>query len=101
MRTGGTLPSVKEGQPLTFINDDAPVGPGIWHSITACKAPCNLETGIAYPLADADIPFDSGQLGTQGAPTTGHIDWSTPTTCLRAPTPTSVGSTRSCGVRSW
>ncbi len=64
MRTGGTLPSVKEGQPLTFINDDSPVGPGIWHSITACKAPCNLETGIAYPIADADIPFDSGQLGT-------------------------------------
>ena len=53
-------------------------GPGIWHSITR-KAPCNLETGIAYPLADADIPFDSGQLGTQGVPTTGHIDWSTPT----------------------
>jgi plastocyanin len=79
MRTGGTLPSVKQGQPLTFINDDSPVGPGIWHSITACKAPCNLETGIAYPIADADVPFDSGQLGTQGAPTTGHIDWSTPT----------------------
>jgi plastocyanin len=79
MRTGGNLPSVKEGQPLTFINDDSPVGPGIWHSITACRAPCNLETGIAYPIADADIPFDSGQLGTQGIPTTGHIDWSTPT----------------------
>ena len=79
MRTGGTLPSVTQGQPLTFINDDSPVGPGIWHSITACKAPCNLETGIAYPIADADIPFDSGQLGTQGVPTTGRIDWSTPT----------------------
>ena len=79
MRTAGTLPSVKQGQPLTFINDDSPVGPGIWHSITACAAPCNLETGIAYPLADADIPFDSGQLGTQGAPTAGRIDWTTPT----------------------
>jgi plastocyanin len=79
MRTGGTLPSVKQGQPLTFTNDDSPVGPGIWHSITACKAPCNLETGIAYPLADADIPFDSGQLGTQRVPTAGRIDWTTPT----------------------
>ncbi len=79
MRTGGDLPSVKHGEPLTFINDDSPVGPGIWHSITACKAPCNLETGIAYPIADADIPFDSGQLGTQGVPTTGSIEWSTPT----------------------
>ena len=38
----------------------------------------NLETGIAYPIADADIPFDSGQLGTQGAPTTGTVDWTVP-----------------------
>ena len=42
----------------------------------ARQIPCG---GIAYPIADADIPFDSGQLGTQGVPTAGHIEWSTPT----------------------
>ena len=35
----------------------------IWHTITACRAPCNLTTGISYPLADGSAGFDSGQLG--------------------------------------
>ena len=35
-------PRSRPGSELTFSNDDAPVGNGIWHSITACKAPCNL-----------------------------------------------------------
>ena len=35
----------------------------IWHTITACKAPCNGSTGIAYPLADGQVQFDSGELG--------------------------------------
>jgi plastocyanin len=33
---------------------------------------------VAYPIADADVPFDSGQLGIAGAPTTGHLTWTTP-----------------------
>ncbi len=73
-----TIPSVKAGQQLTFVNNDAPKLNGIWHSITACKAPCNKETGIAYPLADADVQFDSGQLGVAGPPTAGTISWQTP-----------------------
>jgi hypothetical protein len=52
---------------------------GIWHTITACKAPCTGDTGVAYPLADADIQFDSGQLGKAGVPTAGRLDWSIPT----------------------
>ena len=51
----------------------------MWHSITSCKAPCTASTGIAYPLADATVQFDSGQLGTAGAPTAGRDTWSTPT----------------------
>jgi plastocyanin len=51
----------------------------VWHSITACKAPCTASTGIAYPLADATVQFDSGQLGNAGAPTAGRDTWSTPT----------------------
>jgi plastocyanin len=72
------IPTVKAGGTLTFRNDDAPLGPGIWHSITACEAPCNKATGIAYPLADGDVSFDSGQLGTGGPPTAGRVDWQTP-----------------------
>jgi plastocyanin len=74
----GTLPTVKAGQQLTFFNQDAPKEAGIWHSLTACKAPCNKATGIAYPIADADVGFDSGQLGKAGEPTAGTLSWKTP-----------------------
>ena len=50
---------------------------GVWHTITACAAPCNASTGVAYPLADAAIPFDSGQLGVAGPPTAGRVTWTT------------------------
>jgi plastocyanin len=72
------IPTVQQGQSLLFVNKDAPTGIGIWHSITACKAPCNQATGIAYPLADGDVTFDSGQLGQAGPPTAGRLDWPTP-----------------------
>jgi plastocyanin len=73
----GKVPTVTEGQQITFDNFDAG-DQNVWHSITACKAPCTGTTGIAYPLADADVQFDSGQLGTGGAPTSGSTTWSTP-----------------------
>ena len=60
-------PTVRPGGTLTFRNLDSPRGQdpatAIYHTITACKAPCNKSTGIAYPLADASRPFDSGELG--------------------------------------
>lgn len=75
-----TVPTIKAGQSLRFDNSiDAPLEKGIWHTITACKAPCDGATGVAYPLADADISFDSGELGDAGPPTAGRLDWSTPT----------------------
>lgn len=52
---------VHQGQSLTFVNDDA--GKNIFHTITACKLPCNRSTGIAYPLANGPVQFDSGELG--------------------------------------
>jgi plastocyanin len=73
----GTIPTVTEGQSITFDNFDA-ADQNVWHSITACKAPCTASTGIAYPLADADVQFDSGQLGDAGQPTSGSTTWSTP-----------------------
>jgi plastocyanin len=57
----GRPPVVSAGSSFTFFNEDAPRQ--IEHTITACQAPCNRTTGIAYPLADADVMFDSGQLG--------------------------------------
>jgi plastocyanin len=74
---GGKIPTVTEGQTITFDNFDAGQQ-NVWHSITACKEPCTGSTGVAYPLADADVQFDSGQLGTAGQPTAGRDTWSTP-----------------------
>ncbi len=60
-------PTVKPGGTVSFTNLDAVEGAPdteqVWHSITACKAPCNRDSGIGYPLADGPIDFDSGQLG--------------------------------------
>jgi plastocyanin len=74
-----SIPTVKPGESITFDNVDAPKENGIWHTITSCKAPCTQSTGIAFPRADADIQFDSGQLGVAGPPTAGRTTWQTPT----------------------
>jgi len=77
--SAGRPPIVKQGQSLTFRNlDDDQT---IWHTITACKAPCNKRTGIAYPLADGPVEFDSGELGTGPAGRTAaanRLTWETP-----------------------
>ena len=54
-------PAIRRGSSLRFVNRDA--GKGILHSVTSCRAPCNRTTGIAYPLADGVVRFDSGNLG--------------------------------------
>ena len=60
-------PETKAGRDLNFINSDAlfgePQNQQAWHSITSCKAPCNKDSGIGYPLANGPLKFDSGQLG--------------------------------------
>ena len=60
-------PAIKSGQTVTFENEDAVFGQPeteqAWHSITSCRAPCNKDSGIGYPLANGPIKFDSGQLG--------------------------------------
>jgi len=73
------IPTVKAGQPLSFYNKDTNLTSNqVWHTITACAAPCNKATGVAYPLADAKVQFDSGELGVKGPPTAGRVDWSIP-----------------------
>jgi hypothetical protein len=63
----GRPPTVKQGGSLTFRNLDSPQGGdatnAIYHTITACKAPCNKQTGVAYPIANGNVDFDSGELG--------------------------------------
>jgi hypothetical protein len=65
----GRPPVVRRGHGLRFTNLDATeqMTPreSAYHTITACRAPCNGSTGIAYPLANAAprVSFDSGQLG--------------------------------------
>jgi plastocyanin len=79
MTNAKSVPTVHSGQTITFKNLDARVGPGEWHTITACAAPCNQATGIAYPLADGPVVFDSGQLGFGGPPTAERDTWTVPT----------------------
>jgi plastocyanin len=70
---------VPRGRSLRFVNRDA--RRGILHSITACRAPCNRATGIAYPLADGPVAFDSGNLGFGPAgltPAAQRATWRTP-----------------------
>lgn len=80
MSLADNIPTVPAGSSITFDNSlDAPKENGIWHTITACKAPCNRSTGIAYPRADAEVQFDSGELGIAGPPTANRLTWRTPT----------------------
>jgi plastocyanin len=81
LRTGrrGRPPAVRQGRSLQFVNRDA--RRGIQHSITSCRAPCNRATGIAYPLADGPVRFDSGNLGFGPAGMTAAANrdtWKTP-----------------------
>jgi plastocyanin len=70
-------PVISAGQTLTF-RDAGDNAKRVYHSITSCKAPCNRATGIAYPLANSKLQFESGTLGTETPPATGALQWSTP-----------------------
>jgi plastocyanin len=73
----GRPPVIRPGQALNFRNqvDDKRK---IYHSITSCKAPCNRSTGIAYPIADGAVQFESNTLGSAVPPATGALEWKTP-----------------------
>jgi plastocyanin len=81
----GRLPVVKRGHSLTFTNLDAqsgtPLDQAAYHTITACKSPCNRSTGIAYPVANGGRQFDSAELGYGPSFATAAANrntWSTP-----------------------
>jgi len=56
---GGQIPSVKQGQQITFVNDDQFAN--IRHSVTTCPWPCNGPYVGNYPHATG--AYDSGTLG--------------------------------------
>lgn len=58
----GLPPRVRQGRSLTFVNRDAPLTER-FHTITACREPCNRRSGIGFPLANGRVGFDSGELG--------------------------------------
>jgi plastocyanin len=83
---GPSVPTIEPGQALTFRNYDAVPDTNAFHTITACKAPCTGTTGIAYPIANGPVTFDSGELGFNGnvpdaignAPAADRDTWQTP-----------------------
>jgi plastocyanin len=82
---GPSVPTVEPGQSLTFHSLDAVPSVNAFHTITACKDPCTASTGVAYPIANGPVTFDSGELGFNGnqgsfggAPATGRDTWQTP-----------------------
>jgi plastocyanin len=75
----GNPPLVEQGQPLRFENQDW--GAQVFHTVTACKAPCTASTGISYPIADGPVDFDSAELGygPDGlTPASNRTRWNTP-----------------------
>jgi polyvinyl alcohol dehydrogenase (cytochrome) len=57
--SGGTIPSVPQGEKITFFNADQAAN--IRHSVTTCPWPCNGRYVANYPHADG--AWDSGTLG--------------------------------------
>jgi plastocyanin len=84
--TGPSVPTIEPGQALTFRNYDAVPNTNAFHTITACKDPCTGTTGIAYPIANGPVTFDSGELGFNNnvpgaignAPAANRDTWQTP-----------------------
>ena len=75
----GFPPLTPAGGSLRFGNFDS--AGSIFHTITACRIPCNRSTGVSYPLANGRHQFDSGQLGygpSGYSAASNRIDWTTP-----------------------
>ena len=82
---GPSVPTIEPGQSLTFKSYDSVPTVNAFHTVTACKDPCTASTGIAYPIANGPVTFDSGELGFNGnqdsfngAPASGRDTWTTP-----------------------
>jgi plastocyanin len=61
------IPTVKQGQQVRFWNLDEAMH--VWHTFTACRAPCSGPTSVNYPVANAGngptdpMNFESMEIG--------------------------------------
>lgn len=86
------IPSVKQGERLTFINEDQ--GANIRHTITTCPWPCNGRYVANYPHADG--VWDSDTLGYD------PIDGGTPNPVAETPADMKPGLyTYFCRIHPW
>jgi polyvinyl alcohol dehydrogenase (cytochrome) len=89
---GGKIPSVKQGETITFVNDDQFAN--IRHTVTTCPWPCNGRYVANYPHANGT--WDSDTLGFD------LIDGGTPNP--RAETPPNLAPglyTYYCRIHPW
>jgi polyvinyl alcohol dehydrogenase (cytochrome) len=88
----GDTPTIKEGEQLTFVNDDQPAV--IRHSVTTCPWPCNGRYVANYPWGDGR--WDSGTLGYD------PIDGGSPDPVSKTPTNLKAGTyTYFCRIHPW
>ncbi len=89
---GGKIPSVKQGEQITFVNDDQFAN--IRHTVTTCPWPCNGRYVANYPHADGD--WDSDTLGYD------PIDGGTPNPRAQTPADMKPGLyTYFCRIHPW
>jgi polyvinyl alcohol dehydrogenase (cytochrome) len=89
---GGSIPSVKQGEQITFVNDDQFAN--IRHTITTCPWPCNGKYVANYPHADG--AWDSDTLGYD------PIDGGTPNPQAKTPADLAPGLyTYFCRIHPW
>jgi polyvinyl alcohol dehydrogenase (cytochrome) len=89
---GGKIPSVPQGQTITFVNDDQFAN--IRHTITTCPWPCNGRYVANYPLADGR--WDSGIMGYDA------IDGGNPNPTSETPPDLAPGLyTYFCRIHAW
>ncbi len=69
----------RDGEETDELVDATELADGPLAGNTSCAPPCDRSTGVAYPLADADVQFDSRELGNAGPPTAGRLEWEVPT----------------------
>ena len=89
---GGNIPSVRQGQKITFVNEDQFAN--IRHSVTTCPWPCNGRYVSNYPHADG--AWDSGTLGYD------VIDGGSPNPLAETPADLNPGLyTYFCRIHPW
>ena len=80
MSIATSVPTIKQGQSITFDNLDAPLGNGIWHTITDCARAVRRQHRYRVPARQrarsSSTPVSSASAARRRP---GSVTWSTPT----------------------